>query len=337
MLKIKQTIHNNPKEWTLLVIFVVVFAALSILSPTRFLSIGNIQSMSFQLPEFGLISLAMMIVIVTGGINLSVSTTAALVQVITATVMISLNTAGVSAEMTIIAGIAAGLATALIAGAINGFFVSIIGVSSILVTLGTMTLFDGIGLNLTKGSSISGFPDAYSFIGSGYIFGIPFPMIIFIAVVIAAIIILEKTSWGTQVYMLGCNATATLYSGINIKKVLFKVYIFSALMSALAAIIMISRYNSAKVSYGSSYMMQAVAAVVLGGTDISGGYGKVIGTVLAVAILQIVNSGLNILGMNGFFVEIITGLILIVVLTINFINSRQREKGSIKKLHQSKI
>lgn len=312
--------QKYAKEWILVGVFFILFILMSVLSPSRFLSLDNLQSMAFQLPELGIISLAMMVVIVTGGINLSITSSTALSGIMTAFLLSKLNASGTNIVITIFAAIVVAILTALVCGAINGSVVAYVGVSPILVTLGTMTFFEGISLNFTKGGAISGFPEQYFWFGNGTILAIPVPMIIFIVVIITTLIVLERTPWGMSVYMVGCNPTATMFSGINIKRVLIKVYLYSAVLGSVAAVIMTSRYNSAKVDYGSSYLLQSVAAAVLGGTDVAGGYGKVMGTVIAVAILQVVSSGLNILGINRYIVDIIMGSILIIVLTINFIN-----------------
>jgi simple sugar transport system permease protein len=319
------------KEFILVIILAILFVTLSILSPDRFLSLDNLQSMASQLPEFGILALGMMVVLVTGGINLSLSSTAALSGILGAFVLSKFNQSG-NVMITVLVALVVCLLTALVCGAVNGAIVSYIGVSPILTTLGTMTLFEGISLKFTQGGAISGFPDMFMWFGNGTFLGIPIQMYIFILVVAVTIIKLEHTPWGLKVYMVGCNPVATNYSGINIKKVLLKVYLYSGFLCGLASIIMISRYNSAKVDYGSSYMMQSVSAAVLGGTDVAGGYGKVIGTVTAAIILQILSSGLNILGVNRNIVDIIMGLILILVLTINFFSSKREEnKGKSKK------
>lgn len=327
--------QKYAKEWILFGFFVLLFIVMSILSPQTFLSIDNLQSMAFQLPELGIISLAMMVVIVTGGINLSVTSTTALSGIVAAFTLSGMNAAGANIVLTLVAAIIAAIATALICGTINGVVVSYIGVPAMLVTLGTMTLFEGISLKFTNGGAISGFPEQYYWFGNGTILNIPVPMIFFIVVIAITIILLEHTPWGFSVYMVGCNPTATMFSGINVKKVLMKVYLFSAFLCSISAIIMTSRYNSAKVDYGSSYLMQSITAAVLGGTDISGGYGKVVGTVIATAILQVVSSGLNIFGINRYIVDIIMGFILIVVLTIDFINANYLEP-KMKNLQKAK-
>ncbi len=314
----------RSKEAVLFFIFIGVFAVMSILSPKTFLTWRNLQSMAYQLPEFGIFAIAMMVVIVTGGINLSITFTSALASIVGGLVLATMTASGTSPAITIIAGLATFLVVALACGAVNGFVVAGIGITPMLATLGTSTLFEGICLNITKGGAISGFPDAFLWFGNTAIFGIPFPLILFIIVVIVTYYLMERSSFGLKVYMIGCNPTVTAYSGVNVKKVLFGIYLFSALLCAFAGILMSSRYNSAKESYGSSYLLQSVAAAVLGGTDIAGGYGKVAGTVFAVMILQIISSGLNIFGVNRFVINVAMGGILILVLALNLINAGKK-------------
>lgn len=222
------------------------------------------------------------------------------------------------------------ITVASLTGIVNGTVIAYVGVAPMLVTLGTKTLFEGIGLNFTKGGAISGFPDIYSEIGNGSILGIPIPLVIYILVIIASYLLIERSAWGTEVFMVGCNETATRFSGINTKKTLMKVYLFSGIMSGIASLIISSRYNSAKTDYGSSYLMQSITAVVLGGTSITGGHGSVVGTVVAIAIMQVISTGLNILGVNRYIVDIITGGILIVILAIRFLSKEMADKKMIK-------
>ncbi|WP_027955226.1 ABC transporter permease [Halobacillus kuroshimensis] len=315
------------KESILGLIALGTFLFMALLAP-GFLSSNNINSMMFQIPEFGLLAIAMMVVIVTGGIDLSITYIAAL--------------AGVGAALMLTNGfgifpaIIMAILFALACGAFNGFIVSKIGVSPILVTLGTMVLFEGVILAITKGSSISGFPDAYSLIGNGYYLGlVPFSIVIFAIFAIITGLLLSKTSWGRRVYMYGSNEVATLYSGVKNSKVLMKVYLYAALLAAISAIIMTSRYNSVKVDLGSSYLLQSVAAAVLGGTNIHGGYGKVIGTIYAVFVFQFIRNGLNLLGFHSSLVDVVIGSILILVLTMNFFSDKFKKKQEQKNASQA--
>ncbi|MGE6718045.1 ABC transporter permease [Peribacillus frigoritolerans] len=307
------------KENTLGVITAGLFVLMSFSIP-GFFSSNNLTNMMFQLPEFGLIALAMMVVIVTGGIDLSITYTAALSGVTIALMA--------SSGYPMLGAILIGVLVGLSCGLINGVLISKIGVSPILVTLGTMVLFEGLILSITKGNSISGFSEGYSLIGNGYYMGIvPLSIIIFVLFAILTAILLSKTKWGRSVYMVGSNPIATLFSGVNNSKVLMRVYLYAALLATIASIIMTSRYNTAKVDLGSSYLLQSVAAAVLGGTEIQGGYGKVIGTVYAVVIFQMLSSGLNLMGVPRSIVTVMMGGILITVLVINFVKTKLDEKS----------
>ncbi|CAH0262382.1 ABC transporter permease [Peribacillus simplex] len=307
------------KENTLGVITAGLFVLMSFSIP-GFFSSNNLNNMMFQLPEFGLIALAMMVVIVTGGIDLSITYTAALSGVTIALMA--------SSGYPMLAAILIGVLVGLSCGLINGVLISKIGVSPILVTLGTMVLFEGVILSITKGNSISGFSEGYSLIGNGYYMGIvPLSIIIFVLFAILTAILLSKTKWGRSVYMAGSNPIATLFSGVNNSRVLMRVYLYAALLATIASIIMTSRYNTAKVDLGSSYLLQSVAAAVLGGTEIQGGYGKVIGTVYAVVIFQMLSSGLNLMGVPRSIVTVMMGVILITVLVINFVKTKLDEKS----------
>ncbi|MFZ4452843.1 ABC transporter permease [Salibacterium aidingense] len=311
------------KESVLGLIALAIFVGLSLFTP-GFLSSGNINSMMFQLPEFGLIALGMMVVIITGGIDLSITYIAAFSGVGAALMMTN--------GFGIFPAIIVGIIFALACGAFNGVVVSKIGVPPILVTLGTMVLFEGVILAITNGNAISGFPDAYSLIGNGYYLGIvPFSLVIFFVFTIITGLLLNKSTWGRRVYMYGSNDLATLFSGVKNSKVLMKVYLYASLLAAVSAIIMTSRYNSVKVDLGSSYLLQSVAAAVLGGTNIHGGYGKVMGTIYAVLIFQFIRNGLNLMGVHSSLVDVVIGAILIAVLTLNFFSdklSRQKAKAA---------
>ncbi|MBQ7682787.1 MAG: ABC transporter permease [Oscillibacter sp.] len=321
--------EKHPNELVLFVIFAALFILMAILSPDKFLSRGNLQNMGFQMPEFGLMALAMMPAILTGGMNLSIVTGSTLSAIIAGMFM-----SGAFSQANPVAGTVIGvlliIGCSLLTGVVNGFFVGYIGVVAMLVTLGTRMVFEGLGLRLTKGGSVSGFPEPFNAIGAARIGPIPVNLIIFILMVVLSYYLLERSRWGKEVYMVGDNEVATRFSGIHTKRVLMLVYVFSGLLYGLAGVLISSRYCSAKTDYGSSYLMQAVTAVVLGGTDIMGGRGTVAGTVLAVLILQTISTGFNIYGVNRYLVNIFTGGILIAVLAVRYITGRVIDNRRIK-------
>jgi simple sugar transport system permease protein len=313
----------STKEGTLFGIFLLIFLFMTLISPGKFLSVYNLQSMAYQLPEFGILALSMMIIIVTGGINLSLTYTATFSMIVGGLAMSTMHAGGSSPLLSVLVGMLLMLGIAALCGVFLGFVVSYIGVTPMLATLGAMTLFEGLSLNITKGGAISGFPIEFLVVGNSTILGIPVPMVIFVLIIIGTWLFLEKSKMGMSIYMIGCSPKVSYYSGVKVKKILFQTYIIASLLAAVAGILMASRYNSAKESYGSSYLLQAVSAAVLGGTSINGGEGKVVGTIIAVAILQIISSGLNIFGFNRYLTNVVMGAILILVLAINFLVDRK--------------
>ncbi len=299
------------------------------LNGSDFTHSANIQSMAFQLPELGILSLAMMITMLTAGINLSIIASANISGIIAAIILtqfIQPETTGFSAALIILLALFAALSVSALVGLFNGLLVAVIGVSPILATLGTMILINGFAIVLTKGYVISGFPEPVLFIGNGVIFGIPMPIIIFAAGAAVMALILNRTPVGINIYMIGSNPTATLFSGVNNRSVLMKTYLISGLYTGVAAIIMISRFNSAKADYGESYLLMTVLASVLGGVSAAGGFGKVSGLVIALVILQFVSSGLNLMRVNNFLTIAIWGSILIMVMVIKYLTDQYQKR-----------
>lgn len=315
----KEHFRKNAHQYRLLGLLVLLMIVMGILAPGKFLTVKNFKNMGFQMAEFGILAIGMSVVIMTGGINLSIVNSAMLASIVSAMTMRALYNGGEGmADVPVIfIGIVVTILIAILCGAVNGFFVAYIGVLPILVTLGTQTVFNGISLNITRGSGVSGFPKLFQQIGAGTLGQIPYTILIYMVVIVVSYLLIERSRWGISIYMVGGNEKATRFSGINTKKTVMGVYIVSAVLSGLAGVLMTSRYNSAKADYGSSYTMQAVAATVLGGTSINGGSGHVLGTVIAVAIIQVISSGFNILKINRNFTDIATGLILVGVLSMN--------------------
>ena len=331
----KEHFKKNAHQYRLLGLLVILMLVMGALAPGKFLTVRNFKNMGFQMAEFGILAIGMSVVIMTGGINLSIVNSAMLGSIVSAMTMRALYNGGegMADVPVIMIGILITIAITIVCGIVNGFFVAYVGVLPILVTLGTQTVFNGISLNITRGSGVSGFPTAFTKIGAGTLGQVPYTILIYLAVIIVAYLMIERSRWGISVYMVGGNEKATRFSGINTKKTIMGVYIFSAVASGLAGILMTSRYNSARADYGTSYTMQAVAATVLGGTSINGGSGHVLGTVIAVAIIQVISSGFNILGINRNFTDIATGLILVGVLGMNhFINisSARKVRAEVK-------
>ncbi|WP_250378227.1 ABC transporter permease, partial [Escherichia coli] len=193
----------------------------------------------------------------------------------------------------------------------NGVLIAGIRVSPILATLGMMTLLKGVNILVTGGSAIANYPSWVLWLNHAQWFGIPLPMWLFAAVALGLWILLEKTPLGKSIYLIGSNERATLYSGINTRRVLIWVYVISALLCAVAAFLMMSKLNSAKASYGESYLLVSILAAVLGGVNPDGGSGRIIGMVLALFLLQIIESGFNILGISPYLTMALWGTLLL--------------------------
>lgn len=295
--------------------------SMSIFLPEKFLTVINFQSMASQFPEYGLLAMAIMLTMITGGIDLSVVSIANLSGVVGAMVLAShvkAQVLGISPGTIIFLAIIATLAVSFICGLVNGLIITAAGVPAIIATLGTNGLFIGTAIILTEGHGIRGFPEEFLFIGSGTILGIPMPLIIFVVVALIVSLMLKKSAQGFKMYMLGSSPVVTRFSGINNNAVLVKTYLFSALLAGMAAIIIISRVNSMRPGYGYAYLLLAVLLAILGGTNPEGGRGGVLGLCMAIVILQVLQSGLNILGFNPFLKKFIWGLILILFMVVNY-------------------
>lgn len=311
----------KSENLTLFVIMIATITVMSIFLPEKFLRLVNFQSMASQFPEYGLLALGIMLAMITGGIDLSVVSIANLSGVAGAMVLASHGAAqdiGISPGAIIFLAILAALAVSLVCGLINGILITTVGVPAIIATLGTNGLFIGAAIILTEGHGIRGFPEEFLFIGSGEILKIPMPLIIFVGVACLVSLMLKKSSQGFKMYMLGSSPLVSRFSGIRNNVVLIKTYLLSGLLAGIAAIIIISRVNSMRPGYGYAYLLLGVLIAILGGTNPEGGRGSVLGLCMAIVILQVLQSGLNILGFNPFYKKFIWGLILVFVMVINY-------------------
>jgi len=294
--------------------------------------------MSSQFPEYGLFAMAIMLTMITGGIDLSVVSVANLSGVAGALVLAShvkAQAMGISPGTIIFLAILAALVVSLICGWFNGLLITAVGVPAIIATLGTNGLFMGIAIILTEGHGIRGFPEEFLFIGSGTILGIPMPLIIFIGVALLVSLMLKKSAQGFKMYMLGSSPLVTRFSGISNNRVIVKTYLMSGLLAGIAAIIIISRVNSMRPGYGYAYLLLAVLLAILGGTNPEGGRGGVLGLCMAIVILQVLQSGLNILSFSPFLKKFIWGLILILFMVVNYYQTngwpmRNLVRGGVK-------
>jgi simple sugar transport system permease protein len=307
----------------LLVVAIVILAALGFARPDVFLSAGNVESMLLQSSVIGMLSLAVAVTMITGGIDLSINATANLTSIVTAMFLSSAFAADGGGAMTA-AAIFVGLSVGVLCGLFNGVLIALLGYSPILATLGTMTLFAGVGTVLTGGSTLFGV-DALAAAGRGQILGLPTPAWIFLISAALLSLLLQARRFGFFVYLFGANDVAARFSGINEGKLLLGVYALSGLLAGVAGLINLSVTNSANVDFGSSYVLLAILISVLGGIDPLGGGGRILGVVLAVLILQFLSTGLNLVFQSSgsnFLKEFAWGATLLVVLALGRVRYR---------------
>ena len=302
----KTTQRDHTERW-LVALLVLVAGVFSVLIPQVFWSAANFQSIASQIPVAGILTLAMAITMLTGGINLSIIATANASALVMAWVCTHLEPTFSSLIVMLLAGVS----VALVVGIINGVLISVVRVSPILATLGIMTLLKGVNVLISKGSAISNFPSYVLALDRSYFLGVPVPLYLFAVVALLLWLMLAKTPLGRQIYLSGSNEKATFYSGINTRRTLIWVYVISSLLCAVAALLMMSKLNSANASYGESLLLITILATVLGGVNPDGGFGKVFGIVLALFLLQMLESGLNIMGVSSYITMALWGSLLL--------------------------
>ena len=320
----KAIMRVDPVDRRLLILLAALVLVFGLLLGDKLFDATSFRSMAFQLPELGILSIAMMVALLSGGLDLSIIATANLAALTVAFVFSFVpEDPGVAWVLWQVLALAAGFALALVIGAVNGVIIAYLGVSPIMATLGAMTLIKGISIGVTHGGILSGFPAPILFVGNGTVFGIPVVMLIFVAVAIVMGIVLKSTRFGQTLNMLGSNEAATRYSGIDTRRTIVSTYMISSLLAAIAGVVMMSRFNSANASYGESYLLVTILAAVLGGVSPSGGFGKMGGLVLALIILQLISTCFNLLNFSQFLTLAIWGGILIAVAAVSRSQSRR--------------
>jgi simple sugar transport system permease protein len=308
----------------LFVLLIALMAVFAMLAGSQFLSLRTASAFGFEMPELGVLSLAMMVAMISGGLNLSIVSTANVCALTMGWLLTVLpaHQMGAIWVVAIIASIAAGFVVATAIGLITGYIIAYVGVSPILATLGMMTVLKGLAIGLTRGNIVSGFPNEIVFLGNGTIFGFPMPLLIFLACAIPVSILLTRSPFGLSMSMIGSNERAAFYSGVDTRRALVKVYILSSILACVAGLILMARFNSANATYGGSYLLVTVLACVLGGVDPYGGFGRTSGVVLALAVLQVISSAFNVLGFNVFLALTVWGMVLIVTSAVVSWNRR---------------
>lgn len=305
---------NALKTYGLLLALIIVCAIFSILSPV-FLQPVNLMNILNQVSINAILAIGVTFVILIGGIDLGLGSYVAITGCLAA---LFAHPDSYPIFVPILIAILAGG----MIGTVNGVLITKARLASFIVTLGMMTIARGGALVVSEGRPISNLSSQFNLIGGGALFGIPIPVIILAVVFIMAYFILKKTTYGRYIYAIGGNEEASRASGINVNKIKLSVYIISGALAGLAGLIQASRITTGQPNVGVGYELDAIAAVVIGGTSLMGGVGTVTGTLIGALIIGVINNGLDLLNVSSYYQQIIKGLIIIGALLIDRKNSR---------------
>lgn len=301
-------------EVLLFCVAVLIFIANSLASP-YFLDAWNLSDATFNFTEKAMIAFAMALLIIAGEIDLSVAAIIALASTAMGyAVQMGVGTPGL---------LAIGITTGLACGAFNGFLVAVLRLPSIVVTIGTMSLFRGISYIVLGDQAFGKYPADFAYFGQGYVFWVfSFEFVLFLAVAFAFGILLHKTNFGRHVYVIGNNPLAARFSGIPVERVKFILFLLTGLMSGIAAVCLTSRLGSTRPSIAQGWELEVVTMVVLGGVSILGGAGTIVGVVIAAFVMGLVTFGLGLLNVPGIVMSIFIGLLLIITIALPIIARR---------------
>ena len=308
-----------------IIALMIMCIALSFLS-NRFLTPDNGWNVMRQISVNMIISVGMTLVILTGGIDLSVGSILALSGAITAFL---LKSGGEFIDwnlyigFTLLGALVGGTLVGTFLGWFNGLTITRFKVPPFVATLAMLTIARGLTMLLTGGFPITGFSSQMAFIGTGWFLGIPMPVWISAIVVLAAVVLTNKTKLGRHIYAIGGNETAAELSGLKIKKIKLIVYSIAGALAAIGGIIVTSRLDSAQPNAGIGFELDSIAAVVIGGTSLSGGKGTILGTVQGALIIGILNNGLVLLNVSPFWQQVIKGLVILLAVIIEKFNSKK--------------
>lgn len=294
-----------------IVIAMGLIALILSFSTDDFLTAGNLTNVLRQVSINGILAVGMTFVILTGGIDLSIGSLLALAGMVGASLVV-----GVDAHAPITAVLVAIVVGASL-GACNGILIAWVRLPAFVVTLGMLSAVRGLTLIYSRGMPISNLSPGFKFLGQGIAWGVPVPVLLFAATVLAAWIVLRYTIYGRRIYAVGGNIRSARTCGINASGIIFSVYVLMGAMSALAGLILTARTTAALPQAGVAYELDAIAAVVIGGTSLSGGVGSVVLTVVGVLIIGLLNNGLDLLGISSYYQQVIKGLMIVAAVLID--------------------
>lgn len=320
--KLSSGILESNYLFSVLALALAMFIASSLSS--SFLTGGNLMTILRQASVLLILSSGLTAVVLTGGIDLSVNNTAGLVGCVVATLLLK--------EINIVAVIIVGLLIGLLVGIFNGFLVGVLHLAPFVATYGTNMVVLGLATIIMQGAVIYNLPRDFTPIGVGFLGIFPLPVIIAAVIIVLLYILLQYTTLGRNIYMLGSNPVATRYSGQKSVLITMQAYALSGLTAAIGGIVMTARLNAADANMGNSYGLQVVAAVVMGGTSLLGGEGGILGTIIGAIMLTIVVNVMNLIGLNSYLQSLAIGLMIIIMVWLDIFSRSKREAMKTTKL-----
>lgn len=301
---------------SIIAIIIIVLMIILTSATSTFLTLGNLTILARQISLVSIIAIGMTLVILIGGIDLSVGSVVSFITVMTGMFLIKW---GVSIPLGIILALSMGAGV----GLLNGIIISKAGVPPFVVTLGMMGVARGVALVITKGASIGGFPLPFLVLGQGFLFGVPYPVIFMVGIAIIVHVVLTRTTFGRQIYYVGSNEEAARLSGIQVDLIKISVFMICAMLASVEAVLETARMSTALPAAGVGYELTAIGAVIIGGASLLGGEGTIIGTLLGATLLGMITNGLIMLGVSAYWQQVFSGSIIIIAVTLDMWRKRK--------------
>jgi rhamnose transport system permease protein len=290
----------------ILLVALVVLGALN----NRFLTVDNLLNQGRLMTEVGLIALPMTFIIITGGIDLSVGSTVGLCAIL-------LGYSWKTFDFPLPLAIVFSLLVGAFAGFFNGLVITRLKVPPLIMTIATLALYRGLAEGISQAHSVRGYPDWFYFTGQSNLFGVPAQLWLLVIAIVIAGVALDRTTFGRTLYAIGNNETAARFSGLAVDRVKLIIYTLSGFMAGLSGYVLVSRVTTTRSDMGIGYELDVIAAVVLGGTSLTGGRGTIVGTALGTMTIAVISNGLILAHINPFFTQIVTGAIILTALWLN--------------------
>ncbi|GHU63869.1 ribose ABC transporter permease [Clostridia bacterium] len=307
------------KKYAILLVLIALIIFFCVRAP-GFTTLGNLFNIARQVSTMGIAAVGCMFVLLIGGIDLSIGSLVAFINIVCAVFLARL-------KLNIPTAVIICLLLAVGIGALIGVLVTKLHIPPFIATLAFMSILSGVALTICKGLPISGFPTAFKILGQGYVGIVPVPVIIMIVVFAIGAFILNKTIYGRYFYAIGGNEEAARLSGIKVQRIKIAIYALSSLFAAIAAILLLSRLNSGSPQTGDGFEFNVITACVVGGVSISGGSGRISGVIIGVLIMGVLSAGLIMINVNEFIQMIIKGIILCIAVGVDYAqkNSKKRK------------